>query len=70
MTSFEKIMPDIGIIVSHDPVAADAASLDIIEDHAGRKFSEVAYQIPYRYQIDYAREVGFGSTDYELETIS
>ncbi len=70
MTSFEQILPDIGIIVSCDPVAADAASMDIIEERSGKKFSELAYRIPYRFQIDYAREIGFGNADYELETIT
>jgi len=70
MTSFEQIAPDIGILVSHDPVAADAASMDVVENHVGKKFSEIAYKIPYRYQIDYAREIGFGNADYELITVS
>ena len=69
MTGYEPIVPDIGILVSRDPVAADAASLDLVEERAGRKLSEIAYNIPYRFQIDYAREIGFGNPDYELVTI-
>ncbi len=68
MNVFEPIVPDIGIVVSRDPVAADAASLDLVERKAGKKLSDMAYDIPYRFQIDYAREIGFGCPDYELIT--
>ncbi len=68
MTDYEPIVADIGIVVSRDPVAADAASLDLVERKAGTKLSDMAYDIPYRFQIDYAREIGFGSPDYELIT--
>jgi uncharacterized protein len=70
MPSYEPILPDIGIMVSRDPVAVDAASLDLVEERAGKKLSEIAYNIPYRFQIDYAREIGFGKPDYELITVS
>lgn len=69
MNVFEQIVPDIGIVVSHDPVAADAASLDLVEQRAGKKLSDIAYNIPYRFQIEYAREIGFGNPDYELVTV-
>jgi len=65
-TQFEKILPDIGVLVSFDPVAADAASLDLVEKNAGKQFSKMAYDVPYREQINYARELGFGNPDYEL----
>ena len=70
MDVYEPVAPDIGIILSRDPVAADAASLDLVEKRIGKKFSEAAYSIPYRFQIDYAREIGFGSTEYDLVTVS
>jgi uncharacterized Fe-S center protein len=66
MGQFEKVVPDIGVLVSFDPVAVDAASLDLVEEKAGRKFSQIAYDVPYKEQIDYARELGFGNPDYEL----
>ena len=64
--SFHKIVPDIGILVSRDPVAVDAASLDLVEKKARCTLPELAYDIPHRVQIDYSREIGFGSPDYEL----
>lgn len=69
MKEFEPVAPDIGILVSADPVAADAASIDLVEERLGRRFAEVAYDIPCRIQIDYSRELGFGNPDYELVTV-
>lgn len=66
MDKYENICPDIGILVSKDPVAVDAASVDLVEERADKKISQLAFDIPYRFQIDYARELGFGSPDYEL----
>lgn len=64
--TFEKIIPDIGILVSQDPVALDAASLGLIEEKAGKSFAQLAHDIPYQFQLDYADELGFGSQEYEL----
>jgi uncharacterized Fe-S center protein len=32
MTTFEQVVPDIGVVISRDPVALDAASLDCVEN--------------------------------------
>jgi hypothetical protein len=64
--SFEKISPDIGILVSRDPVAVDAASLDLVENRAGKVLSQMAHDIPFRVQLDYAKELSFGNADYTL----
>ena len=64
--SFKKIVPDVGLLVSRDPVACDAASLDLVEKQAGTSISQLAYDIPTRVQLEYAKEIGFGNTDYEL----
>ncbi|MCP4134042.1 MAG: DUF362 domain-containing protein [bacterium] len=66
MDKSASIAPDIGILVSRDPVAIDAASLDLVEEKSGKNLSDAAYDIPYKFQIDYARELGFGNPDYEL----
>lgn len=66
--TFEQIVPDIGILISRDPVALDAASLDLVEARAGKVLSQLAYDIPYRFQLDYAAELGFGSLEYEFIT--
>ena len=64
--TFEKIVPDIGILVSRDPVALDAASLAMVEKQAGKVLSQLAYDISYRHQLEYAKELDFGSQEYEL----
>ena len=69
MEVYEKIVPDIGVLVSADPVAIDAASLDLVEKAAGKGLGEMAYNIPYRVQLEYAREIGFGSAGYDLITV-
>lgn len=69
MTSFEQIVPDIGIVISRDPIAADAAALDLVERRAGKQLDQMAYDIPYRHQIEYAREIGFSSGEYELQEV-
>ena len=64
--TFQKIVPDIGILVSRDAVALDAASLELVEERAGKSLSQLSYDIPYRFQLDYAAELGFGSREYTL----
>ena len=66
MDVYEEISPDIGILFSKDPVAIDAASIDLVESAIGRKLSEVSYDIPYRTQVAYAEELGLGTSDYKL----
>ena len=67
--TFEQIIPDIGILISKDPVALDAASLDMVEARSGKLLSQMAYDIPYRFQLEYAKELHFGSQDYQLVTL-
>jgi hypothetical protein len=69
MPGFESIVPDIGVLIGLDPVALDAASLTLVEQHAGAALSSLAYDIPYRKQLEYAAELGFGNADYELVTV-
>ena len=66
MHQYEEICNDIGILVSTDPVAVDSAALDLVETTSGEALSKLAYNIPYKFQIDYAAELGFGSAKYEL----
>jgi hypothetical protein len=66
MGTYEKITPDIGILVSKDPVALDSASLSLVEERSGKKLSDLSYNIPYRVQLEHAEKIGFGSTDFEI----
>lgn len=62
-----RIAPDVGIFVSHDPVSIDKASLDLINEAAGRDiFKEVHPLRDGIKQLTYAHEVGLGNLEYEL----
>lgn len=63
-----KIVDDIGIVASADPVAVDKASLDLVEKKTGRKLQELIEnkQLDPTCQIRHAESIGLGSSDYEL----
>lgn len=63
---FNRVSPDIGALISFDPVAIDSASIDLVEKILGKKWSQVTYNIPCRVQIEYGAEIGVGNPDYEL----
>ena len=74
------IVPDIGILASYDPVAIDAASIDLVNKQCGfensllhhnfhkgeDKFKGVYEDIDGKIQIKYGEEIGLGSAEYEL----
>ena len=74
------IVPDIGILASFDPVAIDAASIDLVNEQCGfensllhhnfhkgeDKFKGVYEGIDGKIQLKYGEEIGLGSADYEL----
>lgn len=60
------IAPDIGIVVSDDPVAADAASVDLIEKAAGKSMKEIENADP-RLHMRYAQQLGMGRMEYDIE---
>jgi len=63
-----KIVDDIGIVASIDPVAVDKAALDLVENKAGKRLAELLKndKIDCRYQIEHAQRISLGSTNYEL----
>ncbi len=68
----ERIVDDIGIAASRDPVALDKATLDLTEKKAGRKLAELLGndKLDPRYQIEHAERIGLGSSRYELIEIN
>ncbi|MGL4208294.1 MAG: DUF362 domain-containing protein [Candidatus Adiutrix sp.] len=75
------ITPDIGILASCDPVAIDAASAFLVNEAFGLpnsalpksahekgsdKWTALHPNCQWRFQLDYAQEMGLGTTDYEL----
>lgn len=59
------ICPDIGYLVSDDIVAADKASLDLINDIKKDIFEKTTHINPLK-QIKFGEEIGLGSTSYQL----
>jgi len=59
------LSPDIGVLVSKDPVAIDKASLDIIKKVNGKDVFE-GITSSYRYQLEYGEKIGLGTNSYEL----
>ena len=59
------ICPDIGYLISDDPVAIDKASLDLIHDVRPDVFEKENHISPFK-QIKYGEEIGLGSSSYEL----
>jgi uncharacterized protein len=59
------ICPDIGYLLSDDPVAIDKASLDLINEIKENVFLTVNKVNPLK-QIKYGEEIGLGSSSYKL----
>jgi len=59
------ICPDIGYLLSDDPVAIDKASLDLIHKVKENVFLKVNKVDPLK-QIKYGEKIGLGSSSYEL----
>jgi uncharacterized Fe-S center protein len=73
------IVPDVGILLSTDPVAIDKASVDLINKQPGikgsalksgrkatDKFRNLYRDVDWRIQIGHARSLGLGTTSYSL----
>ncbi len=63
-----KIVDDIGIVASVDPVAVDKAAIDLVEAVAGASLAQLLEndKLDAGYQLEHAEQIGLGSTDYEL----
>jgi uncharacterized Fe-S center protein len=64
--SHVPLVEDLGVLASLDPVAADAASIDLIDGEEGR-LSRAAPDP--RLQLELAEELGLGSRSYELRRV-
>ena len=62
-----RIVEDIGILGSLDPVAADKATADLVIKHgAGKDAFRKGYDIDWSFQLKHGEKIGLGSMDYEL----
>lgn len=74
------ICPDIGVMMSFDPVAVDQASMDMVDEATPlypsqlpfgvtpgqSKFSAIHQHVPKDFGLDYAEELGLGTREYNL----
>ena len=64
----KSLLPDVGILASSDPVAIDTASIDLINQKAGRDiFKTVWPEIDYTIQLKESEKLGAGSSIYKVK---
>ena len=70
--NMRKIVDDIGIVASTDPVAVDKAAIDMVEKKAGKKLAQLLEndKLDPRYQIEHAERIGLGIAKYNLLEIT
>ena len=62
-----RIAPDVGILVSFDPVSVDKASFDLVNTASGKDIFKATHpDQDGLIQLKHAQELGLGSLDYEL----
>ena len=63
-----KMVEDIGILASTDPVAVDKAAVDLVESRAGVKLAQLVEndELSPHYQIEHAERIGLGTARYHL----
>lgn len=66
--NMHKIVDDIGIAASTDPVAVDKAAVDLVQAKGGKKLAKLLKndKLEPGHQIKHAERIGLGSADYEL----
>jgi len=61
MINKKPITDNIGILAGKDPVALDAACLDLVQKNSGKKLFEKG-----RPSLIHAEKIGLGTMEYEL----
>jgi uncharacterized Fe-S center protein len=71
-TDMPKIVEDIGILASTDPVAIDKAAIDLVEKRGGKNLPALIGdpKLDWHAQIAHAEKIGLGSAVYELIEVS
>ncbi len=70
-TPQQKILPDMGILGSEDPVAVDLAALDLTRERGGEDLSRLSYPgLDPMIQILHAEKLGMGTTRYTLVRVA
>ena len=67
---YKPDIPDIGILVSKDPVAVEKATIDMVNLHTGRDyFRSIWPKIDYTVQLEHAHKIGLGNLEYDLQIL-
>lgn len=67
MKSKDKLIPDIGILASLDPIALDMATLDLTKEQCSENLSKLAHpHVDPLIQINHGVKLGMGSKEYKL----
>ncbi len=65
-----KLIPDLGVFVSDDPVAVDQACMDAVRKAHGRDLAQLAYpELDGQVQLEHGEKIGLGSRTYRLQEI-
>lgn len=65
-----KIIPDLGVLASTDPIAVDKASMDLVRKAHGKDLAGLAFPgIDGEIQLTHGEMIGLGSTRYELRAL-
>jgi uncharacterized Fe-S center protein len=75
-------VPDLGILLSDDPIAVDKASADLINDAPYNpswstmdkfkdqdKFKAIYKDIDWNWQLNYGQQMGIGNKEYKIVKI-
>ncbi len=66
----KRIIPDVGILASRDPVAVDQATLDLTAKSFGESLAKKSEpRLDASIQLEHAEEIGLGSRKYNLITL-
>lgn len=65
-----SIVADIGILASQDPVAVDMASVDLVNEAAGKDILRSYRDFDWSRQLKHGEKIGLGSRDYTLINIA
>ncbi len=67
----EKVIPDIGILASKDPVALDTATLMLTGQSENEDIVKTLYShLNGEIQLKHAQKMGMGTMDYELVEVN
>jgi len=63
----DRIIPDVGILASRDPVAVDQATLDLTKQVSGKDLAVTSWpQVNPQVQLEHGEKIGLGSRNYSL----